>query len=215
MEKQFLVKICIAALTTVFCFGYAVAWDEVGHKLTAHIAWQHMSPEVREQAFKILLKAPEDSDLSVPYDFYNSRSEAVKKLELFMYASIWADVIKDRKFEVRNKTYSRFNWHFSDIFWKQEDGKAVVLKDFNGDGGLAISKLYDFEIALRNPEATAAEKAIALAWFLHVGGDVHNPLHNASRVTEVEPKGDQGGNLVKLEPKVENKFQLNPALILG
>lgn len=51
------------------------------------------------------------------------------------------------------------------------------------------------------------EKAIALAWFLHVGGDIHNPLHNASRVTELEPKGDQGGNLFTFVAETkENPF---------
>ncbi len=198
--RYFLCSLFIILLFSV----HASAWDEVGHKLTAYIAWQQMKPETREKAFSLLIKAPENSDLSVPYDFYNSRSEAVKKLELFIYASIWPDVIKDAKFPVRNKIYSQYNWHFSDIFWKQVNSEAVVLKDFQGDGGLAIPKLYDFEKTLRDSTTPDSEKAIALAWFLHVGGDIHNPLHNASRVTETEPKGDQGGNLVTLREGNKN-----------
>ena len=191
-------RIGLILLTITICVSSAFSWDEVGHKLTTYIAWQQMQPDVREKVFKILLKAPEDSDLSVPYDFFNSRSERIKRLELFMYASIWADVIRDRKFPVRNKTYSRFNWHFSDIFWSQKDGKAASLQNFDGSGGVAIPKLYDFEKTMRDPISTDAEKAVAIAWFLHVGGDIHNPLHNASRVTKNEPKGDQGGNLVTI-----------------
>ncbi len=192
--SRFLYPVLILLLFSV----HVTAWDEVGHKLTAYIAWQQMKPETREKAFNLLIKAPENSDLSVPYDSYNSRSEAVKKLELFMYASVWPDVLKDAKYPVRNKTYNQYNWHFSDIFWKQVNGEAVVLKDFQGDGGFAIPKLYDFEKTLRASTTPDSEKSIALAWFLHVGGDIHNPLHNASRVTDTEPKGDQGGNLVTL-----------------
>ena len=125
MHKYFKLRVILILLAVCFCSTYAAAWDEVGHKLTAYIAWQHMRPEVRETVFRLLLNAPENSDLSVPYDFYNSRSERIKQLELFMYASIWPDVIKNQKFEIRNKTYNRFNWHFSDIFWKQENGRAV------------------------------------------------------------------------------------------
>ncbi len=43
------------------------AWDDAGHKTTAYIAWQQMSPQAREKAFNILMSAPEDSDLSVLY----------------------------------------------------------------------------------------------------------------------------------------------------
>ena len=200
MVQKFYVKLAAVLLTTVLCAHSTFCWDEVGHKLTAYIAWDQMAPEVRERVFKILLSAPENSDLNVHYNAFNSRSNSVRKRELFMFASIWPDVIRDPGFEVRNKTYNHANWHYGDIFWKQEGGRSVILKDFDGQGGLAVSKLYDFEKTLRDPNASDAEKAIVLAWFLHVGGDIHNPLHNASRVTDTEPKGDQGGNLVTLRP---------------
>ena len=187
----------------------AFAWDEVGHKLTAYIAWQHMKPEVRERVFNILLSAPEDSHLNTPYDAFNSRSEEVKRLELFMFASIWPDVIKNRAFEVRNKKYNQSNWHYGDIFWKQEGGRAERLKDFKGSGGFAVSKLVDFERIMRDSSYKDEEKALAIAWLLHVGGDLHNPLHNASRVTATEPTGDQGGNLVVFVPRSKNSFGVN------
>ncbi len=194
----------------LICAGQVFSWDEVGHKLTAYIAWEQMTPAAREKAFDILMSAPENSDLNVPYDAFNSRSEAVKRRELFMFASIWPDVIRDRKFETRHKIYNNSNWHYSDIFWRQEGEKAVVLEKFDGDGGIAIPKLYEFEKILSNPGSPDSEKSIALAWFLHVGGDIHNPLHNASRVTDTEPKGDQGGNLVTLRPgDAEGRGRLN------
>lgn len=197
-----LILICISV-------NSAFAWDEIGHKLSAYIAWEHMNPEVREKVVKILLDAPEDSDLNVHYDLFNSRSDAIKKRELFMYAAIWPDVIRNRDFEVRYKNYNQSNWHYADIFWKQENGQAKILENFPEESGKAIPKLFDFEKILRDPSSKPQEKAIALAWFLHIGGDIHNPVHNASRVTELEPKGDQGGNLYVLQKRTENQRGFN------
>ncbi|HEX8638383.1 MAG TPA: S1/P1 nuclease, partial [Pyrinomonadaceae bacterium] len=69
------------------------------------------------------------------------------------------------------------------------------------EGGKAVEKLYDFDKTMRDASESDAEKAIALAWILHLGGDIHQPLHTSARVTELEPKGDQGGNLFLLTPK--------------
>ena len=192
----------LLSIVLSFIFVSSVpAWDDAGHKLTAYIAWQQMSAEARNEAFRILMKAPEDSDLSVFYNAYESRSENVKRRELFMIAASWSDIIRNRDFIVRHEKYNHPDWHYADIFWRQMNGKAEILENFADDGGKAVTKLYDFEKTLENPLATDADKAIALAWLLHIGGDLHNPLHNASRVTELEPKGDQGGNLFILSAR--------------
>ncbi|MDQ2745771.1 MAG: S1/P1 nuclease, partial [Acidobacteriota bacterium] len=54
---------------------------------------------------------------------------------------------------------------------------------------------------LRDSAVSDADKAVALAWVLHLGGDVHQPLHDSARVTKYDPKGDQGGNLFIVSPK--------------
>jgi hypothetical protein len=53
--------------------------------------------------------------------------------------------------------------------------------------------------ALANAADTS--KAVALAWLLHLVGDIHQPLHCSSRVTpdETLPHGDQGGNTFRLD----------------
>lgn len=183
------------------------AWDDAGHKLSAYIAWEAMTSEVRSEAVRILLAAPEDSDLSVLYNAFDSRSREARDLELFMYAATWPDVIRNREFKTRYEKYHRGNWHYGGIFWK---GKGDVLEDFPEPSGIAVTKLRDFEMTLRDANSPDAEKAVALAWFLHVAADLHNPLHNASRVTESEPKGDQGGNFFHLEPaKADGSWRLN------
>lgn len=178
----------------------AGAWDDAGHKTTAYIAWQQMSPAAREKAFNILMSAPEDADLSVFY-LQDSRSQEIKKRELFMVAATWADIVRDRKFKNRFEKYHKSNWHYDDTFWTTENGQIKILPNPGSEGGVAVERLIEFDKLLRSATAPDDEKAIALAWVLHLGGDIHQPLHTSARVTEFEPKGDQGGNLFMLTPK--------------
>lgn len=186
-----------------------MAWDDVGHKITGYIAWQRMSPQAREAVIKILRGAPEDSQLATFYAAYGPEPEDVRKLEYFMLVPTWADIVRDRSFETRYKKYHKGNWHYDDIFWKQVAGKVELLKDFE-EGGQGITRLNEFDRVIRNPSASDADKAIAIAWILHIGGDIHQPLHTSARVTEQEPKGDQGGNLFLLSPEgTRREDQLN------
>lgn len=203
LAKKMFKKATIPFLTLTFILlsvSGARAWNDVGHKTIAYIAWQQMSPAAREKAINILMNAPEDSDLSALYP-QDSRSEELKKRELFMLASYWADIVRDRKFKNRFEKYNHSNWHYADTFWRQENRQVKIVPNPGEEGGKAVEKLYEFEKVLKDSAASDADKAIALAWILHLGGDIHQPLHTSARVTELEPKGDQGGNLFLLTPK--------------
>lgn len=176
----------------------AMAWDDVGHKITGYVAWQRMSPEARENVIRILRKAPEDSHLSAFYMNYGPQSAEIRKREYFTMMPTWADIIRDRDFPVRQKKYHRSNWHYSDTFWRQVDGKVELITD-KKPGGQGLLKLIEFDKVLRDAAVDDAEKALAIAWFMHIGGDLHQPLHTSGRHTEREPNGDQGGNLFLLE----------------
>ena len=198
---QTLVLACsVLVLVASFFSSQALAWDDVGHKTTAYIAWQRMSPGAREAVIKILRAAPEDSHLSAFYMNYGAEPEAMRKLEYFMLASTWADIVRDRAFENRQKKYHKSNWHYDDTFWKQVGAKAEILTGFE-EGGVAVSKLTEFDKVIRTAAASDKDKAIAIAWIMHLTGDLHQPLHTSARVTATEPKGDQGANLFLLTPQ--------------
>ncbi len=199
MKNLFGKFIFLVIISFAFVFS-APAWDDTGHKLTTYIAWEQMSPTAREKAIKILLAAPEDSDLSVFY-LQDSRSAAAKQRELFMIASTWADIVRDKNFKNRFAMYHKGDWHYADTFWSNANGKVEVLKDFAEPKGKAVEQLFAFDKSLRDAAVSDADKAIALAWVLHLGGDIHQPLHTSARVTQYDPKGDQGGNLFSLSPK--------------
>jgi hypothetical protein len=158
---------------------------------------------------RILRAAPEDSQIATFYPVYGILPEDVKRMEYFYTIPTWADMIRERSFPVRYRKYHHSNWHYDDTFWRMVNGK-VELVNMNDEGGLALSQLAWADKTMRDAKATDADKAVAMAWFLHLAGDIHQPLHNSARVTETEPKGDQGGNLFFLEPeKPQGQSRLN------
>jgi hypothetical protein len=201
-------RVFILGAFTVIPAVSSFGWDDTGHKTVAYIAWQQMSPAAREAVIRILRMAPEDSNLSAFY-LNGAEPEDTRKLEYFMLVSTWADIVRDRAFETRNKKYHKSNWHYDDTFWKQVNGKAEVLPHAE-EGGQAITRLKEFDKVLRNAGANDKDKAIAIAWVAHLIGDIHQPLHTSARVTDKEPKGDQGGNLFLLTPEgTPREQQLN------
>lgn len=193
-------KLLISAIFLLIFTLPAFSWDDVGHKITAYIAWEQMSPATRESLIKILRSAPEDAQLSTFYQPYGVEPEETRKREFFMLVASWADIVRDRAFETRYKKYHHSNWHYADTFWKQADGKAELLAGFE-EGGQAVKKLEEFDKMIRDAAVPDSEKAVDIAWIMHLIGDLHQPLHTSGRVTELEPKGDQGGNLFLLTPK--------------
>ena len=175
-------------------------WHDEGHKLTGYIAWQRMTPQTREAVIKILRAAPEDSNIAAFYQVWGIEPEELRKMEYFMLIPTWADMVRERSFPVRNQKYHHSNWHYYDTFWSEVEGKVVVVQSAE-ETGQALVQLTEAERVMRDPKAKDAEKAVAIAWMLHLAGDIHQPLHNSARVTKTEPKGDQGGNLFFLTPE--------------
>lgn len=205
MFKKALSSLVFAAVMAVFVLP-SFAWDETGHKITAYIAWQQMTPDVRAKVIKILLEAPEDAQLSTFYMPYGTRDDETRRREFFMFVATWPDVIRDRNFPNRAKKYGHSTWHYADTLWTVKDGKIEYLKAPE-DGGLAMEKLAEFDKLIRS-DASDSQKAIAIAWLEHLIGDIHQPLHTSGRVTDLEPKGDQGANLFLLTPKDQKKDKL-------
>ena len=188
----------------------AFAWDETGHKIAAYIAWQRMTPEVRDKVIKILRAAPEDSQIGAFNIEYGSRPRASRERDFFVIIATWPDMIKDRRLETRYAKYAKTqsDWHYTNQFWTFKDGKAQMVDGIEPAGQI-MKKLEEFSQIIRS-SATDQEKAIAVAWLEHLIGDLHQPLHTSARVTQYDPKGDRGGNAFFLTPKdVKKDFQDN------
>jgi hypothetical protein len=118
----------------------------------------------------------------------------------FVESGPWADDIK----------YTHVNamddWHFHDNYVnltrplsKTEVKKAgLPLEPEN-----IVWASNEAKGILRNTHSSLIDdrlnKSIYLRMLIHFYGDLHQPLHNVSLVTEEFPKGDQGGNLFKIK----------------
>ncbi len=174
----------------------ARAWDQKGHRVVAAVAWDHMDSETRTKAVALLRGAPGDSDL-LAEDAGSALPEGARDRELFLQASTWPDIVRATNHPARRRKYHQGPWHYVNIFWQERGRKAVERKDLGMEGKL-IEQLGKCDTALRavnsggTPEPLSP--ALALAWYEHLVGDVHAPLHASGRVTPFEKRGDHGGN---------------------
>jgi hypothetical protein len=177
----------------------AAAWDRTGHLVVARIAWQQLSPAARSAAAELLASAPDDAGLRqlLPE---RSSSESEAQAEHFQRAAYWPDIVRDEAFPSRRDTYHHGDWHWINHFFEQRgtDRAAYELTD-RPPVGRIVEQLEILVPAVGDATLPAAERAIDLAWVLHLGGDIHQPLHATARVTPTEPEGDRGGNLFALD----------------
>ncbi|HET8548857.1 MAG TPA: S1/P1 nuclease, partial [Bryobacteraceae bacterium] len=83
------------------------------------------------------------------------------------------------------------NWHYRDLPFSAPGAPAPAPETPN-----ALVILREFVDALDEP--------YPLAWFLHLAGDAHQPLHAVSRFLKPDDKGDRGGNDYALDHPARN-----------
>ena len=199
----------VLALVILSCLPQsALAWNATGHELVAGIAWDNMSPDAQQKAIAILKSAPKDACLLELFPTDN-RPLAERQREFFMRAATWPDVVRP-KGQNDPRACTRFHQgdsHFIDRFWKGVSGasgndKPTDDTDIPIAATNAVERLTTFRGTVNcDTCGTAAERATQLAWILHLTGDIHQPLHAESRVTDAHPGGDRGGNDFLLAPK--------------
>ena len=74
-----------------------------------------------------------------------------------------------------------------------------VLYDWLSGKNISDTPMYE-SIMKRMPDHNVTQgKSLALRLLIHYIGDVHQPLHNVQRYTQLHPKGDNGGNYFDLK----------------
>jgi len=188
-------KLRLPALAAALLAAQSVparAWDLFGHHVVGAVAWEELSSSTRLAACELLQKAPVDSDLPglMPP---GPRPLEAKCRELFVKAQGWADLVRDEIWSKRKERYDHPEWHYVNHFWTPGPSGPRALPERGTLGELSL-RLAESIANAANPGLPAPERAVALAWVLHLTGDAHQPLHSSGRVTALEPKGDRGGN---------------------
>ena len=175
----------------------ARAWDDVGHMAIAVVAWRHMTPVARARAVALLRAAPANAGLAQLRP--NAGGPDARDLVLFARASTWPDIVRDRRDSVRFATYHHASWHYLSWYWRADSaGRPVVVTGLPTDSENIVERIAALRPTLGDSTQPAATRAVALAWMLHLVGDIHQPVHTASRVTAAHPDGDRGANAVRL-----------------
>lgn len=177
------------------------AWHDAGHRMVARIAWDNLDPVVRQKVIDLLMQAPSDSCLREL--FPNNGPLEKRQRQFFIAVATWPDIVRPGDNDPRPCTkYHRRDWHFVDHFWSGNSGdpnnppqdRDIPIAEVNAAERL---QLFRNLVASNLPPQ---ERAIMLAWILHLVGDIHQPLHTSGRVTTFhgESAGDAGGNNFKL-----------------
>ena len=185
----------LPAASILIAFGStpARAWDGPGHKLVARIAWDGMTPPARARAIQILQGAAMNTGLLD--GFGTGVLSPQQQVRLFLRAATWPDDV--RPDDPRAPRYHIRDRHFTDLFWRQDTDFSDVLPSNLPEHGDLLRDVPQLRADLTGVDRRKA--AVALAWLIHLVGDIHQPLHASGRQTLREPNGDEGGNLYKLE----------------
>jgi hypothetical protein len=161
----------------------AGAWNNKGHMTVARITWDQLSADQRDKVLAILKAHPH-------FDEYLAADRPVNFTEdewVFLRASTWADWVKNHhqlEFNVPDR-------HFVDLPYIAEGStaKPSPLKEENAVSGI------ERQSKIAKAAGDQASRAVAVTWLMHLVGDVHQPLHAATRYSDEFPDGDRGGNL--------------------
>jgi len=147
----------------------ALAWWEYGHETVATIAWLNVNPRTRAEIDRLLRRARLLDTPTCP----------ARTIE---QASIWPDCIKT----LGDRFSYASPWHYQNVDVCRPFDQASACRDGNCVSAQIernLRLLADRSLPLR-------ERIFALAFVVHLVGDLHQPMHAGDR-------GDLGGNRVQ------------------
>ena len=160
-------------LLVLWCSLYATSgftWSAVGHRVVGQIAYDNLTPKAKRYFAHL------NQSLNKNHRYYSLIS-----------ATVWFDGLYDQHL------LSLKPIHYIDIPFSMDQSPVPKVSSRN-----AVSAMVQARCSLLNNTLPDLDKAVALRILLHVVGDVHQPLHAATRVSYEHPQGDRGGNDFKL-----------------
>jgi S1/P1 Nuclease len=202
---------CVLMLVAVLVLPQPVlAWNGTGHRLVASIAWDNLSDTTRKKIVNLMRQAPKGNCLR---ELFNANDG---EREFFVAAATWPDILRGGKGIPKQCTdLHKPEWHFKDRFWSGVSGDSQnPPKDLNRPLAKinAVERLEKFR-SFVNGNGKVGDRAMGVAWMIHLVGDIHQPLHTSGRVTATEQNGDVGGNTFFVGPaKIVDGKNLTPKL---
>jgi len=174
----------------------ARAWNHTGHMIVSELAWRDLSASKRNAISNLLKQHPHYALLLA-----NNVASGVDTNEwAFLNASVWPDMVRPSRGGAREKSsditkYHRSQWHYINIpFVLPADAGHISASSFSIPTTNILSALTNNLAVLKDPSVAAPDRAVSLCWVLHLIGDLHQPLHAATLLSDAYPTGDMGGN---------------------
>ena len=169
------------------------AWDHPSHMTTAAIAFEEierMRPDLMERIGLMLMRHPDPAPFWVAASGATTSKERARRM--FIEGARWAD-------DAKGTTNDRLSWHSARFPIVADDApqetKDLVAARGGEPIGDALEALELQWAVMANPEAGADERALALSWFLHIAGDMHQPMHVTDYFSAEYPTGNAAGGL--------------------
>lgn len=172
-------KISVILILILFSSSL-MAWNYVGHRVVAHIAYDHLTPAAKDAVDQL---TDEGKD-------YTPRSR-------FVYISTWADWARDHG----DKRFR--HWHYIDLPLSEDGWPTRPPRASN-----AVYGINHCNLVLKNPNAEWEDQQTCLKLLVHIVGDIHQPLHAATLYSQRHPKGDHGGNSFKIKSRIAENLHL-------
>lgn len=171
----------LLSVAVLFPAANALGWNAAGHRITATIAWQEMSPGTQQKVTALLARHPGHPNWLRALNRGRNTSP-VTAAGIFAESSTWADDIRrDERFseltEDDDSPWARHrDWHY--VNWPVDRNRAEIIA--GSRTGQLDRQLQRLSARLSDPARPDSELAADLVWLVHLVGDAHQPLHVAS-----------------------------------
>jgi hypothetical protein len=156
----------ILVVSLAFAPSSALAWSAFAHQVTAGIADAELTPAARAEVRRILAKGAAVDTPGCP-------------LATLKDASVWPDCVRG----LGDRFAFSAPWHYQNI----DICQPFDINNNCPDGNCVTAQIPKQLAIVADHKASPAARAQALAFVVHLVGDMHQPLH-------IGEKNDRGGN---------------------
>jgi len=175
----------------------AFAWHDTGHMVVAQVAYLRLTPAAKARVDSLLIPQPNRRPLiHLCAGYY--MPETCEKTYDPVEIAVWMD---DFRGDSINDEYAP--WHYIDFrpIWDGTPERTNV----GAEPENVLSRLNWAINTLRKSTGSAKRDAETLGFLYHLVGDVHQPLHAATRYSAANPNGDAGGNGFRIQLPPDNR----------
>ena len=191
--------VALGVACLILCLpSISLGWGAGGHMIVAKVAFDRLKPHAKAEvakllAIKVKVKLPDGTQPTLSPKSQGLLAAATAKSKDFVNAAHWPDDLRPIP------EFDPFKpLHFIDNPFSDDGTALPILPTPN----IVIELNRDVDILKNSTDDN--ERAEALRFIIHFVGDVHQPLHCATRVSHANPQGDRGGNLVSIKIKGAN-----------